>query len=96
MCDLIPLVTHMVFLEVIHVFPQLRGRGVLGKKRASVHLGKPKLLEEYLSKTNSIFPGKKGAICLSFNIYSFLWSDTCVSSTLLNRHIWNKEILSAP
>jgi hypothetical protein len=55
----------MVFFEVIHVSLQLRCRGLLGKKRASLHLVKPKLLEEYLSKTNSILTGKQGVIGLS-------------------------------
>jgi hypothetical protein len=30
------------------------------------------------------------------NIDGFLWRDTCVSSTQLNRPIWNKVSLSTP
>jgi hypothetical protein len=30
------------------------------------------------------------------NIDGFLWSDTCVSSCLLNRHIWRKQSLFPP
>jgi hypothetical protein len=30
------------------------------------------------------------------NIGGFLWRDTCVSSTQLNRPIWNKVSLSTP
>jgi hypothetical protein len=30
------------------------------------------------------------------DIDGFLWSDTCVSSTQLNRPVWNKESLSPP
>jgi hypothetical protein len=30
------------------------------------------------------------------NIHGFLWRDTCVSSTQLNRPIWKKESLSPP
>jgi hypothetical protein len=36
-----PASKEMVFFEVIHVFLQLRCRGLLGKKRASLHLEKP-------------------------------------------------------
>jgi hypothetical protein len=30
------------------------------------------------------------------NLDGFLWRDTCVSSTQLNRPIWNKQSLSPP
>jgi hypothetical protein len=30
------------------------------------------------------------------NVGGFLWIDTCVSSTLLNKPVWSKETLSTP
>jgi hypothetical protein len=49
------------------------------------------LQEVFLSKTNSILPGKEYARCSCSNIDAFLVRDTCVSSTQLNRPICNNR-----
>jgi hypothetical protein len=86
----------MVSFHKIHVFPQLRGIGLLGTKTLYLHLQKHKLQEVFLSKTCSVLTGKQCFRC-SFSITDgFLWRDTCVSSTLLNRPIWNEDSPQKP
>jgi hypothetical protein len=54
------------------------------------------LQDVFLSKTNSIHTWKQMLEAATANIDCFLSRDTCVSSTQLNRSIWNKERLSLP
>jgi hypothetical protein len=41
----------MILFGEMHVFLQLRLIGLLGTKRAHLHLEKPRVQEEFLSKT---------------------------------------------
>jgi hypothetical protein len=50
----------------------------------------------FLSTTNSILTGKQDVDAPPSTIDGFLSRDTCVSSTQLNRLIWNKICLSSP
>jgi hypothetical protein len=54
------------------------------------------LQEIFLSKTNSIFTGSNVIDAAASNIAGFLWRDTSVSSTQLNKPIWRKQSLSPP
>jgi hypothetical protein len=60
------------------------------------HLETPKLQEDFLSKTNSIITGNNVLYSSSSNTNSQFLRDTCVSSLLQNRPIWNKLNHSPP
>jgi hypothetical protein len=59
-------------------------------------LENPKLLKEFPSKIPQFSQGKNVLNAAASNIDGYLWSDTCVSSTQLNRPIWNKQSLTPP
>jgi hypothetical protein len=48
----------------------------------------------FLSKSNSIFIGEQYSRYPPSNIDGFLSRDTCVSSSQVNRPIWNKMSIS--
>jgi hypothetical protein len=50
MCQMLHLLTQMVFFGKVHVLLQLTRTGVFGAKRAYIHLETPKLQEIFLSK----------------------------------------------
>jgi hypothetical protein len=52
--------------------------------------------EEFLSKPNSILTKNNVLDVPASNTDGFLSSDTCVSTTQLNRPLWNIESLSPP
>jgi hypothetical protein len=52
------------------------------------------LAKGLLSKTNSLLTGNNALDTPATKNDGFLWNDTCVSSTVLNRPIWNKMSLS--
>jgi hypothetical protein len=61
--------------------------------RAYLHLEKPKLHVVFHWKTKAILTAKKVLNVLAYNTNGFLLKVPCVSSTLLNTPIWNKESL---
>jgi hypothetical protein len=58
--------TQMGFFGEIHVLPYFSWIGLLGTKRAQLHLEKPKLEEVFVSKSNSILIGKHSVRCSCF------------------------------
>jgi hypothetical protein len=85
---MLQLLTQMVFFGVMHVVLQLCSIVLYDKNGAYLHLEKPKLQDLFLSKTNSnLSLGNKMPHVISSNIDGFLWRDTCVSLTQLNRPI---------
>jgi hypothetical protein len=84
------------FLQEFHLSLQLSWMGLLETKWAFHLLHKYDLQELFLSKTNSTLRGKQCATCYYFYYTCVCSRDTCVSSTQLNRPIWNKESLSPP
>jgi hypothetical protein len=70
--------------------------GLYRTKRAYLHLENTDRQDVFLFKTNSFLTGKQCGRYLCTNTDGFVWRDTCVSSTLLNRLIWNKDIQSPP
>jgi hypothetical protein len=86
--------TTCFFLE-IHVYLQFSRIGQL-VTRAYLHLEKSKFEEVSISQTYSILTGNQCATwCILLHRW-FLWTDTCVSSTQLNKPVWNIESLSRP
>jgi hypothetical protein len=47
-------------------------------------------------KNNSILIEKNVLDIPASNKHGFLWRDTCISSTQLNKPVWNEESLSPP
>jgi hypothetical protein len=78
------------------VFRKLTWKGLFRAQWDFVHLENFGLQELFLSKHNASLTWKKDAKCPASIIDGFLWSDTCVSSPQLNRHIWSKKCLSPP
>jgi hypothetical protein len=57
---------------------------------------KPKFLEEFLSKLSQFSQGKNVLDATPSNTDDYLLSDICISSSHLNRPIWNKQSLTPP
>ena len=55
MCYMLLLLTQIVSFGEMQVFLQVRLIGLFGTKRAHLHLEKPRVQEEFFSKTASIF-----------------------------------------
>jgi hypothetical protein len=87
----------MVIFWEIHVFLQVSWIGLFGAKRAYLQL------ETFLSSCRKYFfqklsqftQGKNVLDVPAFTTDGFLWRVTCVSSTYLNRSIWNKMNISS-
>jgi hypothetical protein len=79
------LLTWMVFFGEIHVFIQLSWIGVFGTKWVPSTLKIEICRVHSFQKLTEFSEGRTGLDVLASNIDGFLWRDTCVSSTQLNR-----------
>jgi hypothetical protein len=53
-------------------------------------------MKYYFQKLTKFSKGNNVLDAAAYNIDGFLWRDTCVPSSQLNRPIWKKQILSPP
>jgi hypothetical protein len=91
MCSRILLLKPIVFFQEIHVFLQVNSIGLLVTKGAYLHLEKAKLQEVYVPKLTHFSQGTHVLDTAACNTFGLLFSDTCISSTEMNRPISNKE-----
>jgi hypothetical protein len=91
MCYVILLLTQIVVFQEIHVFLQLNSIGLLETNRAYLHLEKAKLQDVYVPKPTHFSQGNHVFHTAACNTDGLLFSDTCISSTEMNRPISNKE-----
>jgi hypothetical protein len=75
-------------------FLHLSRKGLFGGNRDSLYLETPKWWKEVFHQLTQFSHGINGLDPPPSNRNGFLSSDTCVSSTQLNRTIWNKKSLS--
>jgi hypothetical protein len=79
------LLTQITFCRAVFVFLHLSLLGLIGTKTDYHHVEKPMLWEVFLSKLIQLSQGNYVQDAASSNIAVFLWSDTCISSSQLNR-----------
>jgi hypothetical protein len=79
------LLTQMVFFWEEHVLFHISWIGIFVTKRNYIHFEKPKLQEVFLSKLAQFSQGNHVLDGPVSNADGFLWRDTCVSSTHLNK-----------
>jgi hypothetical protein len=80
----------MAFFQEIHVFLQLSQIGLFGTKCAFLPLNTPRDRQYSFPHLTQFTQRNKVLDALASNLDGFLSRDTCVSSTQLNRAIWNK------
>jgi hypothetical protein len=85
----------MVVFQETHVVLQLNGNGLIGTKIVLLHLEKPMLMDVFFSETQ-FSQGKSLLDAHASNKDVFLSTDACVSSTQLNRLIWDQQSLPPP
>jgi hypothetical protein len=90
-CLMLKELTQMVFFREIHVLHQLCCIHILLTKSAFLHLEIPRFQKYSLLKRNQFSLGNNLLVFAASNIHGFICSDICVSSTLMNRPIWNKK-----
>jgi hypothetical protein len=86
------LLTQMVFFWEMHVFLQLTWIGLFGKKERISTLKNLSCRKCSFHKLTQFSQGINVVPGESCNINVFLWRDTCVSLTQLNKPVWNKGI----
>jgi hypothetical protein len=78
------------------VFLQLNSIGLLETNRAYLHLQKAKLQEVYVPKLTHFSQANHVLDTAACHTRVLLFSDTCISSTEMNRPILNKERQHSP
>jgi hypothetical protein len=79
-----------------HLFLQLGWISLFGGNRCDLHLKHLSRRQYSFQNLTRFSQENKMVDAAVFNIDDFLWADSCVSSTQLNRSSWNKERLSPP
>jgi hypothetical protein len=82
------------FFGEINVFLQLSSMGLFGIKSSCLYPETPMLQEVLLSKVTPFSQAKTVFYSPASDTNDCLWRETCVSSTQLNRPIW--DIYSLP
>jgi hypothetical protein len=86
----------MTFFIEMHVYLQLGSVGLFGQNTAYPHLETRKLQEVFLSKPNQFSQENNVLYEAASNIVGFLWIDTSVSLSQLNKHTWCEQSPSPP
>jgi hypothetical protein len=88
---MILLLTQIVFFREIHVFLQLNSIGLVETNRAYLHVEKAKLQEVSVPKLTHFLQGNHVLDTAACYTDGLPFSDTCISSTEMNRPISKKE-----
>jgi hypothetical protein len=96
MCKILLLLRQVVFFQEIYEFPHLSQHTYLEQNDPISTLKTEICRKSSFQKLTLFSQGNNALDVAASNIDDFLWRDTCVFSTQLNRLTYSKQSLSPP